>query len=164
MRKECVCRDMVKREEDWWCLWRKMYKFSWVDEFTNINFLAVLWILVRCHFPRFVCLYCAHYCLLANGRNQPHIYFLSWNFLCLYSWIWDDPRGPLRLFITYVWVQRKYCPSWLLFFLFSKLFLWPLVSFNITPLSSLSQRVGSVLYMNLSFNPAVSIARGLCVN
>lgn len=122
------------------------------------------WILVRCHFPRFVCLYCAHYCLLANGRNQPHIYFLSWNFLCLYSWIWDDPRCPLRLFITYVWVQRKYCPSWLLFFLFSKLFLWPLVSFNITPLSSLSQRVGSVLYMNLSFNPAVSIARGLCVN
>lgn len=103
---------MVKREEDWWCLWRKMYKFSWIDGFTNINFLVVLWILVRCHFPRFVCLYCAHYCLLANGRNQPHILFFSeFSLPILMNLRWPSGSSPPFYYLCRSPKKLKTC-SW----------------------------------------------------
>lgn len=68
----------------------------------NINFLVVLWILVRCHFPHFVCLYCAHYCLLANG---PHTFFLGIFFA--YTHEFEMTLGVLSAFLLRMYESKE---------------------------------------------------------
>lgn len=63
-----------------------MYKYSYADGFTNDDFVMVLWILLGCHFPHFVCFCCAKSYLLANGRNQPHTIFFFMEYSVVYTY------------------------------------------------------------------------------